>query len=133
MGCFYTIVFFSWNFDNRSSYLFIISGYLFFLKFEGSISGFINQYRKRFRSLVVPYFLWSTWSLLYFFILQLFPQARPFFYNDLVVNYSFATFFDKVVIHPNAYQLWYVRDLIIMVVFSPLIYGVIKYLKVLPI
>lgn len=113
--------------------MFIISGYLFFLKFERSISGFTNQYRKRFRSLVVPYFLWSTWSLLYFFILQLFPQARPFFYNDLVVNYSFATFFDKIVIHPHAYQLWYVRDLIMIVAFSPLIYGVIKYLKVLSI
>ena len=37
---------------------FIISGYLFFLKFEGSISGFTNQCRKRFRSLLVPYFLW---------------------------------------------------------------------------
>ncbi len=38
---------------------FIISGYLFFLNFQGTKSEFISKYKKRAKSLLVPFLFWS--------------------------------------------------------------------------
>ena len=34
---------------------FLISGYLFFYKFDPTLQGLINKYKKRFKSLVIPF------------------------------------------------------------------------------
>ena len=39
---------------------FVISGYLFFYKFKPSTEAFISKYKKRFKSLFIPYFIWCT-------------------------------------------------------------------------
>ena len=111
---------------------FCISGYLFFLKFQGSLREFIQKYQKRAKSLVLPYVLWSFWGLAFFFILQQVPQSKSFFTNDLIANYSFAKVLDTLFLNPIPYQLWFLRDLIVLVLFSPIIYLLIKHLKWIP-
>lgn len=112
---------------------FCISGYLFFLKFNGGVDEFILKYQKRAKSIVLPYLFWSIWSLFFFFILQLLPQSKNFFTNELVINYSLVKFLDSVFINPFAYQLWFLRDLIVLVLFSPVIFYLIKYFRIIPI
>jgi surface polysaccharide O-acyltransferase-like enzyme len=111
---------------------FCISGYLFFLNFRGSINEFVLKYRKRVKSLLLPYLLWSLWGLLFFFVLQLIPQSKKFFTNELIVNYSFGKILDTLFLNPLSYQLWFMRDLIVLVIFSPLIYLITKYFKAIP-
>jgi len=62
---------------------FCISGYLFFLKFEGSYKEFKSKYTKRFRTLVIPYLIWSIGVLLIFFIIQLLPVTSSLSENKI--------------------------------------------------
>lgn len=112
---------------------FMISGFLFFLKFNGTKNEFKIKYKKRIKSLLIPYLLWSIYGLIFFYLLQLIPQSKDFFVNNLISNYSFLNILETIFINPIPYQLWFLRDLFIMVFFSPLIYLLIKYLRFFPI
>ena len=105
---------------------FIISGYLFFINISPTMNGFVQKYKKRFMTLVIPYLLWSLWGLLFFFILQLFPQNQNFFTNDLIKDYSIQQVFDKIFINPIPHQLWFVRDLIVLTLVSPVIWFLVR-------
>ncbi len=112
---------------------FCISGYLFFLKFRGTINEFVLKYKKRAKSLLLPYLIWSIWGLVFYFCLQLFPQSKNFFTNDLIVNYSLKKILNTIFLNPIPYQLWFVRDLIVLVILTPVIYWLIKHFRVIPI
>jgi surface polysaccharide O-acyltransferase-like enzyme len=107
-----------------------ISGFLLFLQIDETISYFLTKYRKRFNTLFIPYVLWSAWGLLFFFILQVIPQGRKFFNSTLIKDYSLHQFLDTLFLNPLPYQLWFLRDLIVLVLLSPLIYFFIKHLKI---
>lgn len=109
---------------------FIISGYLFFINIKnGSFSEFLSKYRKRSNTLVFPYLLWSIYGLLFFLILQSIPFVKPLFVSELIVEYSTTQLLSRIFIKPIPYQLWFIRDLIILVFLSPILYWLIKYLK----
>lgn len=110
---------------------FCISGYLFFLNFNGTTSAFLLKFRKRIKSLLLPYLIWSLWGLLFYFILQLFPQSQNFFTKKLIVDYSLNEFANTIFISPIPYQLWFLRDLIMLVLFSPAIFWLIKKTRIL--
>lgn len=111
---------------------FIISGYLFFIKLKGNTSEFVLKYKKRTKSLLIPYLFWSVWSLLFLLILQIFPISKNFFTNELIVNYSSTKLLNTIFLNPIAYQLWFIRDLIVIVLFSPIIYWFIVHLRFIP-
>jgi len=111
--------------------LFIISGYLFFCNLEsGSKREFINRFKKRFKTLVVPYFFWSLFGLLLFFALQSFNFSKPFFTRDLVRDFSVNKWMYTIFYLPIPAQLWFIRDLIVLILFTPLLY---KLLRVMPV
>ena len=109
---------------------FLISGYLFFLSVKNN---FLPEFKKkvgnRVKTLAVPYILWSGYGLLLIFALQTIPISRPFFYNELVIDYSLSKLFSTIFIHPIPYQLWFIRDLMILVVLTPIWYKLLKNLK----
>jgi hypothetical protein len=71
--------------------------------------------------------------LLFYFVLQLLPQAQPFFVNELIRDYSANKLLHTVFLNPITYQLWFLRDLMAIVLISPIIYWLIKYLKFFPV
>lgn len=112
---------------------FCISGYLFFLNFNGTTSEFLLKFKKRIKSIFIPYLVWSIWGLLFYFILQLFPQSQNFFTKKLIADYSFTELLNTLFINPIPYQLWFLRDLIMLVMLSPLIFWFVKQLKIISI
>ncbi len=110
---------------------FIISGYLFYLKDDLRIPDFSLKIKRRFSTLVTPYFFWSIWGVALFFLLQILPQSKPFFSNHIIQEYSFNELLSTVVFNPIPYQLWFLRDLIVIVFLSPILYFIIKYLKLI--
>lgn len=108
---------------------FLISGYLFFLNIDGSKEMFIKKFRKRFNTVLIPYLLWSAWGLTILFILQGIPLFKNFFYGELVVNYPIVKLLNTLFINPIPYQLWFLRDLLTIIIITPLIYWLIKYIK----
>lgn len=111
---------------------FLISGFLFFLNLKGTKDEFLAKFKKRAKSLVVPYLFWSSIWILIYFCFQYFPQTQAFFTGKSVRNFSIAEFLNTLFVNPIPFQLWFLRDLIILVILSPLLYILIKNFKHLP-
>jgi surface polysaccharide O-acyltransferase-like enzyme len=108
---------------------FIISGYLFFINTNGELAVFIQKIQKRFKSLVIPYLIWSAWGILFYFLLQLLPMSEKFFTHGRIEDMAYGEILKTWLLHPLPYQLWFLRDLMALVLLSPALYYLIKYLK----
>ena len=105
---------------------FVISGYLFFLNFAGTKDDYFQKLRKRVKTLIIPYLFWSAFCLLVNFSLQSIPATRAFFSKGLVKDFGFPKTMYVLLLDPMAYQLWFLRDLIVIVFLTPIIYFLIK-------
>lgn len=112
---------------------FFISGFLFFL----SKKSYTEKLRSRFHTLFIPYILWNLLLL----ILYVFAYAigHPQDINGKnIVGYSFIDYlrifwdrgsYDNGNFVPLLCPLWYIRNLIIMSIISPLLYYIIRYIR----
>ena len=110
--------------------LFILSGYLFFYqKGENivffSIAEFVKKtytikLLKRIKSLLVPYLIWSLVSIIYKIVVkhEALSLSNPL---DFIL-----LFWDSGDGHPVGLALWYVRNLIVFAILSPIYFIVIK-------
>ena len=123
---------------------FIISGFLFFYgtEFDGDV--YKKKLKSRVKSLLIPYFLWNMIAILW--KLKYFIPGISSFYRPMEVHFSLVrvlnTFFCNTgnggiivspfdtsplrSIAPIDVPLWYVRDLIVMVVMTPVIFYFIR-------
>jgi surface polysaccharide O-acyltransferase-like enzyme len=108
---------------------FAISGYLFYGSNDFTLSAVVDKLRRRFRSLVIPYLFWSVFGLILFLFLQSLPWSKDFFTKGLIIDYSFSKVIYTILVNPIPYQLWFIRDLIMLVILSPLIWYLTKSLK----
>jgi len=108
---------------------FAISGYLFFLKFEGTSAEFLSKYKKRLNTLAIPYLFWSIAVLFLFFTLQLISGSENLFGSKLIRDFSINELLNKIFINPIPSQFWFVRDLMVLVFLSPIIYWLIRLSK----
>lgn len=98
---------------------FFMSGYLFFSNIEKfTFSTWREKMKSRFHSLLIPYILWNL--IAYIFFIHLKHQSILEF--GIFPKISFMFF------HPANFPLWYVRDLMVLVCFTPVIYYLSKYL-----
>lgn len=112
---------------------FFISGYLFFFKVQSfTKSLYLDKLRKRFKTLLIPYIFWNL--LLYgaVALAGMHPMTKT-----LVSDYDYSLF-EAFIGKPNAaetatyplvYQLWFIRDLIVCVIISPLIYLIVTRMR----
>lgn len=113
-----------------------ISGYLFFLgTIERGITSVFSKQKKRIRTLLVPYLLTNMLSLLFYYALKMLTKVKPavgaLVNNNLldraepgafgIIKYSFLE-------GPIAFQMWFVRNLMILVVLTPIIYYILRLL-----
>lgn len=102
---------------------FLFSSYLQFSKSDT----YKDLLKKKSRSLLIPYILWTVITIILYFIAQSIPQTSRFFQNpiNIVRNWTWLdylkafTYHDKV--YPLCYQFWFLRDLMILIVLSPII------------
>ena len=100
---------------------FLISGYLFFLNFSGTKYEYKAKIKKRFGSLLLPYLCWSVWGIIFYLILESLPHSETFFTKDLIAHSSPKRLLYILLLKPIPYQLWFIRDLIMLVLLSPII------------
>lgn len=129
---------------SATSMFFLISGYLFFnnveLDNEGNGGVILNKLKKRVKSLVIPYFLWNGLAVLIVSLFSLYSHSS-IDYNgikDVVSQFwcsrSWNTDTKNILgqvtpmYAPIDIPLWYLRDLIVVTICSPLILLLIKYL-----
>ena len=108
---------------------FAVSGFLFFARapVDPGPAWFRAQWRKRLRTLLVPYLAWSLIGLILVTALQaaaleFLPAARGFFSQALIFEHSPLELLDRLFLHPVSYQLWFVRDLLVYTLASPALY-----------
>jgi surface polysaccharide O-acyltransferase-like enzyme len=105
---------------------FLMSGYLFFMGFEWSKESYLIKLQSRVKTLLIPFLFWNIATLLVTAIIQVMPATRMFLSgkNLLVMNYSFFDYLNAIIgfnTNPISYQFWFIRDLMIFVLFVPLI------------
>ncbi len=108
---------------------FAISGLLFYASYDFTVSGVVDKFKRRFKSLVIPYLFWSVSGLILVLFLQSIPGSRNFFTKELIINYSTSKLLNTILVDPIPYQLWFIRDLILLVIFSPLIWYLTKSMR----
>ena len=115
---------------------FVVSGYLFFTKLQiWDTPTWIEKVKKRIHSLLIPYIVWNTIALFAFFFYAILrarlngdiPITFPaFFQQQKGLMYLWNTSNGS----PIDYPLWFIRDLILIVLGSPLIYYFLKKLGI---
>jgi peptidoglycan/LPS O-acetylase OafA/YrhL len=112
---------------------FFISGFLFFL----SKKNYQQKLETRFHTLLIPYLLWNALLLgLYIFTyLAGYPQDIN---GKSIADYTFIDYirafwdrgsYDDGNFVPILCPFWYIRNLLMMSVLSPLFYYIIKYVR----
>ena len=122
---------------------FFISGYYFYKSFDKwNINIWFEKINKRIRTLLVPYILWNLISLLFAIMasglisgggifqfmndhgwLRIFWDNNRYNYTSSINILGIEMFNSK----PLNFPLWYIRDLLVMVIISPVVRVIITY------
>lgn len=126
---------------------FMFSGFLFFYKIrEWNNNLYLDKVKSRFKTLIIPYILWNLILVFIHAALNLVKMDGNswLFFSDLYDNGLWKIFWNYnewgstntnllgwtiPSYGPYLLSLWFLRDLIVMVFLSPLIYYWIKYTK----
>lgn len=112
---------------------FFISGFLFFYHSDFSFKTYGQKLKKRIRTLLIPYLFWNIVVLVLSLLTQLFFSSMTSGRNKLITDYDWLDWLNLFWNHrdgmPICYQFWFIRDLMVVILFTPIIYYVIKYCK----
>ena len=113
---------------------FFISGFLFFFKIDLTGIIFKRKLTSRIKTLLIPYLFWNSITLLFFYLAQSIPQMSELSLgrNKYISDYCFIDYLHAYGIgqnHPISFQFWFIRDLMIIILISPIIYYLIKKFK----
>lgn len=118
---------------------FFISGYLFFLGGNFSLGKYFNKVRNRIKSLLIPYVIWNSIAIIMLLILLSSSFTSMMRYGDYI-DFSVSNLLSCYWIYdgnlagvnipsstaPLNMPLWYVRDLMLLIVISPAIRWFLK-------
>ena len=112
---------------------FFISGFLFFL----SKKHYLKKLETRFHTLLIPYLLWNALLLGLYILAYIlgFPQEingkniADYTIIDYIRSFWDRGSYDEGNFVPILCPFWYIRNLLIMSLLSPIVYYLIKYLR----
>ncbi len=116
---------------------FFLSGFLFFFRSDFSFKTYGQKLKKRVRTLLVPYLFWNAIVFFAFLFTQPFLSSVTSGRNLPVADYHWQDWLNLFWNHkegmPVCFQFWFIRDLMVVMLFSPLLYFIVKYGKTLSI
>lgn len=125
--------------DNSVPVFFFISGFLFFNNTNAwNIDVWRNKIKRRIHSLFIPYIIWNIYAILFLWVamecgmtayMAAGTKFTPSLTNILNCFWTYdnaLTGIYRPTIFPINVALWYVRDLIIICLITPLIYPALK-------
>lgn len=107
---------------------FCISGYLFARNIH-SVNDIWPKLLKRTRTLLLPYLLWNIIFVLWYVVIENLPGISAFSNTPVVEAYSSQSVGEtlySLFIAPAAFQLWFLRDLMVMLLFTPLLWWIAR-------
>jgi surface polysaccharide O-acyltransferase-like enzyme len=107
---------------------FTISGYRYSYGIDKFTPGiWWQKLKKRFKSLVIPFFTWSILGLLFVVALQLFPMSKPYFNSEPILSRTPLELLQLIFVNPFPYQLWFLQVLWLLVLISPVFLLFVKF------
>lgn len=107
---------------------FCISGYLFARNIH-SVNDIWPKLLKRARTLLLPYILWNIIFVLWYVVIDSLPGISAFSNTHIIevyANQSVGETLYSLFIAPAAFQLWFLRDLMVMLLFTPLLWWIVR-------
>lgn len=116
---------------------FCFSGYLFFINTNNQVATIRKKIYSRIHSLIPPYLYGCIFFVAVLYLITILPGSQKY------INVGIAGFFNKTGLSiiknvfwmvddgtsPLAFQLWFLRDLILVVTISPILFYIFKYMK----
>jgi hypothetical protein len=109
--------------------LFAISGFLFFRTLAPAASEYLAKYRRRLRTLAVPFLLWSAWGVALYVALHALPLGSGYVSAGALERLTPATLLEMLLVRPVAYPLWFLQALLFCVLVSPLLSVMVRSLQ----
>lgn len=118
----------------RVPVFFLIAGYVLFRNFAPGTGWFVSKIGSRTRSVLLPLILWTSLCMGAIAVAQQLPFLARFFvgtsvWSEPVIEFSLLQFFWLTfgdISQLYLYHLWFLRDLFILVLLTPLIYAAIR-------
>ena len=116
---------------------FFISGFLFFLKLRNGVLDVFVKQKRRIKTLLIPFVIAAIVFPLFFIVMESIPGIQDYLKIDSIIHklemlsmkdIVCSLFYDSGDGSPWAYHLWFLRDLIIIVAISPLLFFIRKSL-----
>jgi succinoglycan biosynthesis protein ExoH len=114
----------------------VISGWLFFSFSDNAEGALVDRICRRFRSLYLPLVFWNALFLAVLLVLYwidpsqvLFREINIDFGTAGPLQYLNAVF--AITEHPIGFQFWFVRDLFVTILISPLLWIVLRFAPLL--
>lgn len=108
------------------SVFFFISGYLFFYNVSFDKETYKKKIRKRIHSLVIPYVFWNALVTLFYLIIESNSTINTFMVNrDFISDNNWGEYL-LLFWNPVANQFWFIKDLFLMCLFSPVLYYLLR-------
>lgn len=111
---------------------FVISGYYFFVGLgdrTANLNWFAGKWKKRLRTLVLPYVIWNLLLVACIIIKNSVFSHLGWGEDDFIGQVRSLGVYGTMWGFPINFPLWYLRDLIVMVILSPFFYWFIKKLR----
>ncbi|HSL95501.1 MAG TPA: acyltransferase [Thermoleophilia bacterium] len=109
--------------------LFAISGFLFFRSLVPAADQFLAKYKRRVRTLAVPFLLWSAWGVTLYVVLHALPLASGYVSAGALERLTPAALLEMLLVRPVAYPLWFLQALLFCVIASPLLWVMVRALQ----
>lgn len=115
---------------------FLMSGFLFFYGRKWSLGTYREKLASRAGTLLIPFIFWNGALLLLIAMAQASPVTQAFFSGkNLSVSefgiYDYLNAIFGLDRKPVAYQFWFIRDLMALVVLSPVVYFLVRWRPIL--
>ena len=116
----------------RNQFFFFVSGFLFFGNIEKfGLLSYKNKLQNRTLTLLVPYLFWNLAAFFFFYFMITFGFfSSPMSCNILKQFWCENIEKDGITTYPIAVQFWYIRDLLVAVILTPIIYFFVKKMKI---
>lgn len=112
---------------------FLVSGFLYFYKTDWSVKAYGKKSCSRVKSLLVPFVVWSVFAVAYSILTYQLGLTRSALCADnhslldwLADIYGTTYGADSKLAFPLVFQFWFLRDLFIVGLFSPLWHALLK-------
>jgi surface polysaccharide O-acyltransferase-like enzyme len=114
---------------------FFISGFLFFLNVNFNRQCYLKKLTGRLKTLLIPYLFWNIFSMCIFYLAYRLPFLSTWFSesHEISIGYIIKNLWacpsETSMTYPYAYQFWFIRDLMVVVLLTLVLYLYTKTFK----